>query len=315
MFRGSGVRVVEAPESEITVDELGRGRHIDVVDPELRGASLLRLEVDCGGVRTAEPQLKLTRRRVRPQLVEPDPELDAESAALGGVLTAVVLPPTAAVEPGQPRKRRGKLRPLPRLAREPDRLVEVGLRLWPAIAHRLVARKPVEQARQDADRGVLARDRDRTVDQPPSGRRIAEKDRGQRRPGESARIVVEVPGLVELDCPEQVGRAFASRHDARSSERHRGVERRLSLRSLLHEGGRPLGGGQHLVRRSRVERRIGRLGEHQHRVIGLRLRSCGDEELVPLEHRPAPGRDLAAQRHDLRIGCAQSGLVEQLARP
>jgi hypothetical protein len=57
----------------------------------------------------------------------------------------------------------------------------------------------VEEPRQDADRGVFARDRDGPVDQGPAGARVAEEDRRDCGPRERARIVVEVARLIEVD--------------------------------------------------------------------------------------------------------------------
>ena len=105
--------------------------------------------------RATEPELELAERGIRPELVEADAELACTAArALGHVRAAVGFSALAALEPGEPGERGRELGALSRLARQSDRLVEVGLRRVPAVGRRRVAREPVEQPREHAERRI-----------------------------------------------------------------------------------------------------------------------------------------------------------------
>src|SRR5439155_19246222 len=118
-------------------------------------------------------------------------------------------------EPGQSSKTGRELRPLARLAREPDRLVVAGLAGRPLVARGLVASGVVEQEREHADRRLLTRRLNGLVDERAEPARLPQPDRPHGSPREQARI------------PPQLRR--------RLDERHRLADERRSSVALAAE--------------------------------------------------------------------------------
>ena len=167
----------------------------------------------------------------------------------------------------------------------------------------------------DADRGVLARRGDRTVDERAALLALAQEDRGDRGPGQHLRVVPEVSALEELDREPQVLRAVEPGKDASGAAYGRGVELRERPGAGVCEGGCCVGGLEHLRRRAGVQARVPGGREHQHGLVRLGPRGRRDEERVALHDGPAPGRDLPAQVLDARLRGEQRSLVEEDARP
>ena len=123
-----------AAEPDVGVDELCRGREIDVGDRKVAQQLLYLLEVPgrTGGV--AATELEIAERRCRPDLVKLYSELMAEVERFGGAGPAFLLLAAARLQPRQPRQAKRQLGPLPALACQIDRFLVSGL----AIAQRSV---------------------------------------------------------------------------------------------------------------------------------------------------------------------------------
>ena len=177
-----------APQAQEGLDFLGSGREIGVGDPacEHHGAPLV-----CAGqhsFRIAEPQLEVAERSERPDLGQPGALLACELECLDGVLAAGVAPADPRFEPRQTRERAREHHGLPRLTREPDRLVEAGLGVDPAVGARVQDREVREQAGEGADGRTGAGVRDGAVDERTAAVGFAQPERADRREREQPRV-------------------------------------------------------------------------------------------------------------------------------
>ena len=205
------------------------------------------------------------------------------------------------LEPREPRERRGELRPLARLACEPDRLVVFGLRRRPLVSGGVVARDAVEKARQHSEGGLRTGVLDRRLDERPTRFGLAEPERAHHEPGQEPRIRLQLRGaLGELDAaskcvdPALAVAAEDERHSLCGGGEELGPHRRAGREELACASR----GAQHVARRAGEEGGVDRLCEHRDRELGLAVRGLlrsGGEDLVPLHHRPLARGDPPAE--------------------
>ena len=116
------MRVLVAPEPDVRIDQLRRGREIDIGDRELIKEPLLMLELLDGGRRVAKAQLKLPSGCGRPHHMQAHAELAAEGQRLVRARSTITLSAAARLQPREPRQSEHELGPLTALARQLDRL-------------------------------------------------------------------------------------------------------------------------------------------------------------------------------------------------
>jgi hypothetical protein len=161
--RALGLRA--AAEAQVGIDELGTGSEVDIGDLHVVEALLLALEVLDRALGLPEPEFELAERGGRPELMQPGPELACERKRLGRECTTLLRASAAGLQPGQPGEAEAELALLTRFASEVDGLPVGCLGHRAAVRRRLVTRCQVEEERQRADRGALARGGERAREQ------------------------------------------------------------------------------------------------------------------------------------------------------
>jgi hypothetical protein len=275
--------LVTAAQAHLRVDELGRGRHVDVGDagrPQPLG--LIEVVFD-RGAGTGQAELEVAERLCRPHAEEPQAQLVAEALRFGRVLAACRLAALPGLERGHPRDRRDDLQELAGLAREAQRLVVACRCGAPAIGRRLVAARLLRSA-GSAPIAALAR---ACASSRSISARPASASRSHIGPNavqtKLARILRQLlrcladGDRVAHGC--RAGLAFAA-GDERDALRHRreelGLARRMARGRARARAGRCERRG--LVAREHAAQH--RLGHHRGR--GLRV---GDRDLGRGRHR------------------------------
>ena len=190
---GDLLRLVAAPEPQVGVDEIGRGREVGVGDPQVSQQLLLPLEV-------RQPPAPRHRGRARARPAPPSPRSRAAPSRVRRTAPAL-RPRTARHSCSRPRRACSQARPArpnvssvcwPLSRARLDGFLVAGLGDGPPVGGGLIAGDQVEHEGQRADRGAGPGGAQHRFEQRALGAGLAQEQRPDSQPRDQPQILTQL---------------------------------------------------------------------------------------------------------------------------